>query len=63
MKKLEDDDKPILSIRLKWIDRRDLTDIIDLDPDVAKNDRTAATRAALRYYAKYLRRRAKSVAA
>ena len=63
MKKPEDDDKPVLSIRLKWIDRRDLADILELDPDVAKNDRTAATRAALRYYAKYLRRKAKTVAA
>lgn len=55
-------ESPIFSMRLLPLVRRDLDTIVQLDPDVLDNDRTGAIRAAIRDYAKKLRRRYGSVA-
>ena len=63
----ESNETPIFSFRLTSRDRANLVAIVDLDPDIpARNEggaRTEAVRAALREYAKKLRRRAERTAA
>jgi hypothetical protein len=62
----EDEGNPTFCWRPDARDRRDMSTIIDLDPDIpAANEagaRTEALRAALRDYARKLRRRAERAA-
>ena len=63
IKDLTDDDgseSPTFSWRIQPLDARDMGTIMELDPDVLS--RTDALRAALRDYAKKLRKRAERAA-